>query len=992
MTQKRLESIWQKACEEKTGNEFIKALRSAIIDGSIPKLILMDLLDKLSDSFTPEGRLICAKGDSMTSDDKKLLTMYGQVLAAQMLLLMETRTFKALRSKMILFLEYSAFVVKSEYDFIGKAVETLAYNFKDLGYDWSTIENATSLDLLAYKICSESLMDRSHPNKFEFTGAGHICLSNGALLVKSSFGEDASTKAFGIDGDKVQVFSRNTRTDRLKISCADDADKLEEFSDAFKATQAETGKASAAGSGHELKPGDKVTLKILRTVMDEDGYPVIKCAALESIDMAEGCIESDEIIKGTFTEDLADYFFEGDCIENAVVVKSGDSPVFSIKEAYHDYAAAKAAEDDKAFLVFEARALEIRKDINRINWITAGGYGAISLGFEGIKKDDIAVLSIQNIQTKGQAIFINVCPPKYGYTDIDRKFDEESVLLDFVVPVEEALKKIKGKEDTMKSGGQVNEIVRSLSWIIAMSTSSKDSLESFKRLLCASFLARLAGDLEGGKKIDAKAAYLARCLEFAQKGSVTRHPSSGYLTDKQNRILEVLTMADRPQKVSGLAAGFSDGDLSSDVNTIISLLIALGISYNHKDDIRTDSDTIRKAICSILGVSDQFRGAESVTFGKYGKGEGQKLEFKSSYVMRNDGKGPDLDYQGRGQVFEAVCAFLNSEGGTVFIGVNDKTGEPVISEEYGLKGDIKWLMANYSAINSIRSRQLGHPVPRPDNLDHFVLFLNAEKELYFKESIRKNITIEATEDQDAIRITVTPSLYEIAFLYKDETREGGQAFMRDGGRTIPMTRRDMEQRLMSLKSIKKEMNFIVTLQEAIDKKHKVILRNYASGNSGKIRDRFVVPVNLFYNDENVFCWDLEECGFKQFRLSRIESIDTDIENPVYTHAFEPKQADVFRWINEESYHIKLRMEVGARNYLLEEYSNAKNLPSDELFEESDGKWILDTRLQGLGAVRRFYLGLSDKIEILPTEDSEALKKDIREYISAHLSEFCPAKQ
>lgn len=97
---------------------------------------------------------------------------------------------------------------------------------------------------------------------------------------------------------------------------------------------------------------------------------------------------------------------------------------------------------------------------------------------------------------------------------------------------------------------------------------------------------------------------------------------------------------------------------------------------------------------------------------------------------------------------------------------------------------------------------------------------------------------------------------------------------------------------------------------------------------------------------------------------------------------------MFRWINEnESYHIKVRMEVGARNYLLEEYSNAKNLPSDELYEESDGKWILDTRLQGLGAMRRFFLGLADKIEILPTEDSEKLKADIRNYIAANLKEY-----
>ena len=39
-------------------------------------------------------------------------------------------------------------------------------------------------------------------------------------------------------------------------------------------------------------------------------------------------------------------------------------------------------------------------------------------------------------------------------------------------------------------------------------------------------------------------------------------------------------------------------------------------------------------------------------------------------------------------------------------------------------------------------------------------------------------------------------------------------------------------------------------------------------------------------------------------------------------------------------------------------------------------WILDTTLYGLGAVRRFYLGLADQIEILDSEDSEVLKAEI----------------
>lgn len=96
---------------------------------------------------------------------------------------------------------------------------------------------------------------------------------------------------------------------------------------------------------------------------------------------------------------------------------------------------------------------------------------------------------------------------------------------------------------------------------------------------------------------------------------------------------------------------------------------------------------------------------------------------------------------------------------------------------------------------------------------------------------------------------------------------------------------------------------------------------------------------------------------------------------------------MFRWLDEgKSYHVRLRMEVGAKNYLLEEYSCAKDLPKEELYEEKKDVWILDTHVYGLEATRRFYLGLAEKIEILETEDSETLKMNIAEYVGKYIGE------
>ena len=357
----------------------------------------------------------------------------------------------------------------------------------------------------------------------------------------------------------------------------------------------------------------------------------------------------------------------------------------------------------------------------------------------------------------------------------------------------------------------------------------------------------------------------------------------------------------------------------------------------------------------------------------------------TSYVFHNSTGRPDLVKQGRGQVLEAVCGFLNKDGGTVYVGVND-SGEPLVGEGYGLNADLAWFRANYASVNALRIRQLGHEVPKPENLDSYCRFLNYEVELYFKESVRRYITISPTPDMDAIRIDVEPSRFEIAKLYTDNTWSSGVAYIRDGEETLPMRRVDQERRLMELRSVGKVEQFILTLNEAIDEKRKVILKDYASSSSNSVQDRHVVPINLVCNDENLWAYDLDAKACREFRLCRIGSIDTDIEDARYDHSFEKGEADVFRWVNpSEDYHIRLRMSLFALNVLKDDYLEAGNLGEDELYQDGNDKWILDTHVHGLEPARRFCIGLAKQIEILDSEDVEKLRAEIRRYILDDLS-------
>lgn len=958
-------------------SSFIKNIRAAQNGNEVTTLSLVGFLDRIITGFLPEGRRMCKAVPDLPPVDKEILTLHGKIICAAILISNSARAVEDVRKKTLLFLEYASALVRSRYDFVKIAVNVLSYPISATGLDWKTVQDAPSLDIISYKLTGGIKFDKKSPNYFQFTGKGKITCSKGLLSVFSAEVGEAGAKAFSVFDDCAEVITRNSRDEKLKSSDQKNADAIASFATTFIKNQ--EGYVKGKNTQRQYSSGDVVDIRV--TDINEGN---ICCEILDLDNPLKGIVVNEELIKGTETGDLFDYLFEDDVITGARLIMDDDGIRFSIRDAYSVYAREAARKCERDNTVFEAKVIRIRPDINRINWMTPFGYGGVSYPVEGknLKVGDTCVMSIYNIQTGNGSIYINLCPPKYGYDEIDVKFeDDESVLLDFVTSADKVVSGHETATEVDIADGAAT--VGTIASIIANRSLEEPPLNAYKALLVSGFMRTVIGDTEGLDRIRPEAYYLRSRIAYAQVGKVSS--DIPYQLGKEREdILHLLSISGKGnQGIVSLISRMQPDSLPAKIG---SLLLGLQISSEFSDQVKADREEVRRKICELLGVKEEYRRIDEIKTGKYGRAESQDIEFKSSYVFRNDGEGADLDYQGRGQVFEAVCGFLNADGGTLYIGVND-AGEPIVSQDYGLNADMKWLSSNYQTINSMRTRQLGHPIIKADTLDHYVLFLNGEKELFFKESLQGNITIEVTDDADAIRVTVRPAEFEIAYLYSDRQYRDGVAYVRDGGRTLPMTPVQKERRLMSLKKISKEMGFVVTIQEAIDQHRKLIFKNYASGNSGKVKDRFVVPVNLFYNDENVYCFDLESKSYKQFRLRRISSIESDIENPVYTlPLMAPREADVFRWLYEggRRYHIRLRMDVGAKNYLLEEYSCAEKLSRTELYEEGRDKWILDTHLNGLGAVRRFYLGLADKIEILESEDSEALKKDILDFVSGNI--------
>ena len=171
MTLKDLETQYASLTPEK-GKTFIRSVRSAYSGGEVNTLSLLGFLERILADFYPEGRRICSLRGTVSSQDRDSLTLHGKIAGAMMIILQKSRSYSDLREKTLLFLTYSAAVVKTKYDFAAFFMDALCYRILETGLDWRSLEDSPSLDMLCYKLEEGMRFDRSHSESFGLTGKG----------------------------------------------------------------------------------------------------------------------------------------------------------------------------------------------------------------------------------------------------------------------------------------------------------------------------------------------------------------------------------------------------------------------------------------------------------------------------------------------------------------------------------------------------------------------------------------------------------------------------------------------------------------------------------------------------------------------------------------------------------------------------------------------------------------------------------------------------
>ena len=153
------------------------------------------------------------------------------------------------------------------------------------------------------------------------------------------------------------------------------------------------------------------------------------------------------------------------------------------------------------------------------------------------------------------------------------------------------------------------------------------------------------------------------------------------------------------------------------------------------------------------------------------------------------------------------------------------------------------------------------------------------------------------------------------------------------------------------------------LLEAMTQRRQVVLRDYASSNTGVVRDRVVEPFGFTTNYVQVWCYEVDSGLNKIFKTSRIGSVDILDDTWQHAESHEQGYIDIFRMTGFEQRRVCIRLGMMAHNLLLEEYPLAER----DIIQQGDS-WLLDTKVCNYRGVGRFVLGLMDDVEVLENEE------------------------
>ena len=729
--------------------------------------------------------------------------------------------------------------------------------------------------------------------------------------------------------DIIQVLT--PKSDKLKQSKSNDIDTIREFTAQFIADQ-----RRVCPKLKRYIEGEKVVVRLISKL--NGGLQVVSTS--KEHEQIQGEVDFSQ---NFFFYSKLDFINNIEIGDEFDAFYMGDNK-FDIKTSFFLYTKENLFEQGEELI---AQAVMFNDKI--IGWGSEWGYGLYTNRIEGISPGDCAKIVVKSMCVGDKGIptgwvtgeFVTLTNEPFSYEEAKRKTITSGFIFE--------------KEETTKREAILNrEFIKSIYRILVLTQRQciANPTERYKIISVCRILATLINEEQDAIYICYLGQYLENLVHFARNEyDQIEIPSVAEelicdSVERRNKILAILQQYGTATNNSLL-----DDIIDADSDTLLVKLAKLVQSCNRLEDVinRSMQNVIKREIISSLAVETEGDADLEEENGTYLGIENDRQEFKTSFFHAPQNAKEKRQHI---NIFKGVCAFLNTvEGGTLYIGVND------LGYVQGIDSEIAYLQSiTYSNYKGI---------------DGYMRYITDEARKYFDIDVVTNIKTRPMYDNKVVALEVTP--YECGIVKLED-----RAYLRINGESVAINEAAI-QRISSRKNISaiKQNPTIERLSLAVRSERRAVLHNYQSSNSGRISDRVVEVFDFTDDGSSIWCYDVDQRAVRLFNIARIGYVEITAQGWAYQQYHVRGKVDIFKMTGDHTYNICLRLNLRAKNLLVEEFPKAK----DAIVNEGNGNWLFTTDVYNLAGVARFYIGLANSIQIVNAPELQAyIKEYVRQYL------------
>lgn len=220
-----------------------------------------------------------------------------------------------------------------------------------------------------------------------------------------------------------------------------------------------------------------------------------------------------------------------------------------------------------------------------------------------------------------------------------------------------------------------NKVVELMHIIENVASLENDYIKAYNYLAYSKLIAHIIGATEQELFYDKKMSLIELLHDFDTNDSISEDKLAGFELDNANffdghsslhrsfrklQLVSYLGSESHKRELCELACDDTQPDFAQ--------LAQLVTSYNFMQQMHmvSEAESIHEHIKELLQLQKKENPKKN-----YGQ-ETYTQEFKSSIVIPQDSTTPDIKRQTH-KIMEEICAFLNADGGRLYIGVDDKT-------------------------------------------------------------------------------------------------------------------------------------------------------------------------------------------------------------------------------------------------------------------------------------------------------------------------------